>query len=69
VAAVHHVHIWPMSTTETALTAHLLMPEPGGDDAFLTAATAMIRKDFGIAHSTFQIERGVCADSGGCAPQ
>jgi len=66
VTAVHHVHIWPTSTTEIALTAHLLMPDHDGDDAFLTAAMAMIRREFGIAHGTFQIERGNCADIGGC---
>ncbi|RVT94781.1 cation diffusion facilitator family transporter [Sphingomonas crocodyli] len=61
VTAVHHVHIWPTSTTETALTAHLVMPE-GADDAFLSKSAAAMRHDFGIGHSTFQIERGECAD-------
>jgi cobalt-zinc-cadmium efflux system protein len=62
VEAVHHVHIWPTSTTETALTAHLLMPVAAGDDAFLIATSALMRHDFGIGHSTFQVERGLCAD-------
>ncbi len=62
VTAVHHVHIWPTSTTEVALTAHLVMPNGIEDDAFLADATALIRKTFGIGHSTFQIERGRCAD-------
>src|SRR6185437_602635 len=35
VARVHHLHIWPMSTTETALTAHLVMPAGHPGDAFL----------------------------------
>ncbi|TZG25216.1 cation transporter [Sphingomonas montanisoli] len=61
VAAVHHVHIWPVSTTDTALTAHLVMPE-GADDAFLARSAATIKHDFGIGHSTFQVERGECAD-------
>lgn len=64
VSAVHHVHIWPVSTTETALTAHLLMPD-GADDAFLATSAATIKRDFGIGHSTFQIERGECADDPG----
>ncbi len=64
VDAVHHVHIWPTSTTEVALTAHLLMPGHQGDDQFLVTTSALIRERFGIAHSTFQIEHGICADSG-----
>jgi cobalt-zinc-cadmium efflux system protein len=62
VEAVHHVHIWPTSTTEVAITAHLLMPEAAGDDAFLASTAALVRKEFGIAHGTFQIEKGICAD-------
>lgn len=62
VTAVHHVHIWPTSTTETALTAHLVMPEtPGGDD-FLASTARLVRDEFAIGHATFQIERGRCAD-------
>lgn len=62
VTAVHHVHIWPTSTTETALTAHLLMPDAAGDDAFLRETNALMVKRFRIGHSTFQIERGQCPD-------
>jgi cobalt-zinc-cadmium efflux system protein len=62
VEAVHHVHIWPTSTTEVAITAHLLMPEAAGGDAFLASTAALVRTEFGIAHGTFQIEKGVCAD-------
>lgn len=62
VAAVHHVHIWPTSTTEVALTAHLLMPEGGPHDAFLAQSTQLMRDEFRIGHSTFQIEQGACAD-------
>lgn len=64
VEAVHHVHIWPTSTTEVAMTAHLFMPDTPGDDVFLASTAALVRKDFGIAHGTFQIERGICADMG-----
>lgn len=60
VARVHDLHIWPMSTTETALTAHLVRPEDardgGGDDAFLCAAADMLHDRFGIEHATLQIE-------------
>jgi cobalt-zinc-cadmium efflux system protein len=62
VAAVHHVHIWPTSTTETALTAHLVMPDAPGDDDFLLSTARLVREEFGIGHATFQIERGRCAD-------
>ncbi|TAK15124.1 MAG: cation transporter [Rhizorhabdus sp.] len=62
VAAVHHVHIWPTSTTETALTAHLVMPDAAGDDAFLASTARLVRDEFAIGHATFQIERGRCAD-------
>jgi len=62
VTAVHHVHIWPTSTTETALTAHLVMPDAAGDDAFLRETSRLMVKRFRIGHSTFQIERGECAD-------
>ncbi len=56
VAHAHHVHIWPVSTTETALTAHLLCPAGHPGDAFLCDAAAMLDRDFGIGHATMQIE-------------
>jgi cobalt-zinc-cadmium efflux system protein len=61
VSATHDLHIWPMSTTETVLTAHLVMTEESGP-AFLGNAAAMLQERFGIAHTTIQIERG--ADCG-----
>jgi cobalt-zinc-cadmium efflux system protein len=61
VNAVHHVHIWPTSTTDVALTAHLVMPERGGDE-FLASTAKLVKAEFGIGHATFQIERGQCAD-------
>ena len=56
VARVHHVHIWPMSTTETVLTAHLVMPGGHPGDAFLDDARAMLKDRFGIGHATLQVE-------------
>jgi cobalt-zinc-cadmium efflux system protein len=56
VAAMHDLHIWPMSTTEAALTAHLVIPGGHPGDAFLADAQAMLHDRFGIAHATFQIE-------------
>jgi cobalt-zinc-cadmium efflux system protein len=58
VAEVHDLHIWALSTTETALTAHLVRPEAGTDDAFLTTLARELRARFGIGHATLQVERG-----------
>lgn len=67
VAAVHDLHVWPMSTTETALTAHLVMPERPATDGFLHDVAASLRTRFGVIHATIQIESGetTCAPSCG----
>lgn len=64
VAAVHHLHIWPTSTTEVALTAHIVMPRHAADDRFLASTARLMKDEFRIGHSTFQIEQGACADEG-----
>ncbi|MGU3404953.1 cation diffusion facilitator family transporter [Methylobacterium brachiatum] len=56
VTALHDLHVWAMSTTETCLTAHLLMPGKRPDDAFLMNAAAGIKERFGIGHTTLQVE-------------
>lgn len=56
VSAVHDLHIWPMSTTETALTAHLVIPGGHPGDAFLHGLAHVLDHDFGIGHATVQIE-------------
>lgn len=56
VTAVHDLHVWAMTASEAALTAHLVRPE-GADDAFLDAAEADLRHAFGIRHVTLQVER------------
>jgi cobalt-zinc-cadmium efflux system protein len=56
VAAVHDLHIWPMSTTETALTCHLVMPDGHPGDAFLHDLAGDLLKRFKIVHPTVQIE-------------
>ncbi len=58
VAEIHDLHIWGMSTTEAALTAHLVMTEPTCDDAFLMEVELALHHQFGIEHSTLQIETG-----------
>lgn len=55
---VHHLHIWALSTTEIALTAHLVRPSEGGEDAVLVDAIHVLKHEFGIGHSTLQVERG-----------
>lgn len=59
VARVHNLHIWPVSTTEVALTCHLVMPVVPDDDSFLSRTAAMLRARHDIHHSTIQIERGL----------
>jgi cobalt-zinc-cadmium efflux system protein len=63
VVAVHDLHVWGMSTTQSALTAHLVKPDPGDDDALIARATRELRERFGIGHVTLQWER-----SGGDCP-
>lgn len=57
VEAVHDLHIWPMSTTETALTVHLVMPAGHPGDAFLAELAGTLETRFAIGHVTVQIER------------
>jgi cobalt-zinc-cadmium efflux system protein len=56
VAEVHDLHIWAMSTTENALTAHLVMPGQHPGDGFLHATCEALKSQFRIQHPTLQIE-------------
>ena len=56
VSAVHDLHVWPISTTETALTCHLVMPAGHPGDAFLHDLAAELARRFRIGHPTLQIE-------------
>ncbi len=56
VTEVHDLHIWGMSTTETALTVHLVTPAGYPGDAFRNEVCKVLREQFKIAHSTIQIE-------------
>jgi cobalt-zinc-cadmium efflux system protein len=58
VSEVHDLHIWAMSTTETALTAHLVMPSGHPGDAFLKRLRHELDHHFSINHVTIQIEMG-----------
>ncbi|MBB5720046.1 cobalt-zinc-cadmium efflux system protein [Stakelama sediminis] len=62
VAHIHDLHIWPMSTTESALTAHLVMPGGHPGDMFLIDLQHRLMHDFGIGHTTVQIELSVDSD-------
>jgi len=61
VTDVHDLHIWALSTTSVALTAHLVVPERGAEDALLSSVTPNLKKRFQIHHATLQIERDRCA--------
>jgi len=63
IAAVHDLHIWGMSTTESALTAHLVMPDGAPGDPFLQGLAAQLEQRFGIHHATMQVERDARACS------
>lgn len=71
VHALHDLHIWPMSTTDTALTAHLVMQPLPESDAFLHEVGHDLEERFGIHHATIQIERidsdVVCHQAEHCA--
>lgn len=58
VTEVHDLHVWGMSTTETALSAHLVRSVPSCDDAFLSDVQHELKARFGIAHATLQLETG-----------
>jgi cobalt-zinc-cadmium efflux system protein len=58
VGAVHDLHIWPMSTTTTALTVHLVMPGGHPGDACLADIATTLQTRFGIEHATIQVETG-----------
>ncbi len=58
VTGVHDLHIWGMSTTEAALTVHLVIPTGFAGDAFLARVVGELHDNFGIEHPTIQVETG-----------
>jgi cobalt-zinc-cadmium efflux system protein len=68
VTEVHDLHIWGMSTTETALTAHLVRPEGGPSDLLLLTTAHELEERFGICHATLQVETGADAQACRLAP-
>jgi cobalt-zinc-cadmium efflux system protein len=71
VCTIHDLHIWPMSTTDTALTAHMVMDTIPDSDIFLSDVAKILESRFGINHPTIQMERFdsdvVCHQSLHCA--
>lgn len=60
VTDVHDLHIWALSTTSVALTAHLVVPDRSADEALIGSMTAILKQRFRIDHATLQIERDRC---------
>ncbi len=60
VTDVHDLHIWALSPTSVALTAHLVVPDRGAEDALLNSITPNLKRRFHIHHATLQIERDRC---------
>ena len=58
VTDIHDLHIWGMSTTESALTVHLVMPEGYPGDAFMDVIMRTLNERFSVHHSTLQVEQG-----------
>ncbi len=58
VKEVHDLHIWPLSTTSTALTVHLVRSDDRIDDAFTAEVADALKDRFGIGHATIQFETG-----------
>ncbi|MBX9828060.1 MAG: cation diffusion facilitator family transporter [Xanthobacteraceae bacterium] len=56
IASIHDLHVWPISTTETALTCHLVMPAGHPGDMFLIRTAQELARRFAIGHTTLQIE-------------
>ena len=65
VTAIHDLHVWGLSTTETALTAHLVHDRSDAD-ALLQEAQTLAKGRFGIGHATLQLESGAAMDCAGC---
>ncbi|HVB17487.1 MAG TPA: cation diffusion facilitator family transporter [Stellaceae bacterium] len=69
VTAIHDLHIWGMSTTETALTCHLVMPGGHPGDAVLAGLAHELEAQYGIHHATIQIELGDTEEACALTPE
>jgi len=68
VSDVHDLHIWAMSTSQNALTAHLVVSNDVKDERFIIKINSDLKNTFGISHSTIQIENNsnYCAEQNCC---
>ncbi len=66
---VHDLHVWAMSTTETALTAHLVMPSSPREPTFLSSTCRELHERFGIEHATLQVDPEEAPDLCRLAPE
>ena len=64
VTQIHDLHVWPISTTETAMTCHLVMPGGNPGDDFLMECARTLKRTYRIGHATLQIET---REDNGCA--
>lgn len=67
VTAVHDLHIWPLSTTSIAMTAHIVRPGNATDDAWVNNVSNQLQEKFKINHTTLQVEMDVCNHA--CKPE
>ena len=58
IAGIHDLHVWGLSTTQVALTVHLVKPDGRLDDGLLARVAEGLRERFGIAHATIQLDEG-----------
>jgi len=58
VTDVHDLHVWALSTTENAMTAHIVMPAGHPGDVFVDAIVGTLRRDYAMHHATLQVEMG-----------
>ena len=58
VTDIHDLHVWGMSTTESALTTHLVMPMGYPGDAFMDTIVSTLKERYAIQHCTLQVELG-----------
>ncbi|MCK8503001.1 cation diffusion facilitator family transporter [Myxococcus fulvus] len=68
VTGVHDLHVWALSTTESALTAHLVVDAPSGAEALVPTLKTRLHDTFGIEHVTLQLEPALAATCHPCAP-
>jgi len=66
VESLHDLHVWPMSTTENAVTAHLVVPEDGNRQRVLNEARELLHQRFHLTHATIQIDRDSQEDCADC---